>query len=128
MQSLWQSMPCSFADFIIGRDIVLAELEPLTDLLGSLPDKVQFGPRNLVGHVWDKTKEHGVKNLFHALRDRAHDNFKSLKVEYTCLDTSFDAIVLGTNLGIIFLFDRTCKKLSRLPSEVCICVPSWPEL
>lgn len=105
-------------DFVIGRDIVLAELEPLTDLLASLPHKVQFGPRNLVGHVWDKTKEHGVKNLFHALRDRAHDNFKSLKVEYTCLDTSFDAIVLGTNLGIIFLFDRTCKKLSRLPSEV----------
>ena len=106
-----------FTDFLIGRDTVLAELEPLSDLLGSLPHKVQFGPKNLMGHVWERTKEHGVKNLFHALRERTQD--KSLTIEYTCLDVSFDAIVLGTNLGIIFLYDRTCKRLSRLPSEVC---------
>jgi len=106
-------------DFLIGRDIVLAELEPLSDLLDSLPHKVQFGPKNLMGHVWERTKEHGVKNLFHALRERAQDNFKSLTIEYTCLDVSFDAIVLGTNLGIILLYDRTCRRLSRLPSEVC---------
>lgn len=98
----------------------MAELEPLSDLLGSLPHKAQLGPKNLMGHVWDRTKEHGVKNLFHTLRERAHDNFKSLTIEYTCLDVSFDAIVLGTNLGTIFLYDRTCKRLSRLPSEVKI--------
>ena len=73
-----------------------------------------------MGHVWEKTKEHGVKNLFHALRESAQDNFKSLTIEYTCLDVSFDAIVLGTNLGIILLYDRTCGRLSRLPSEVCL--------
>lgn len=106
-------------DFLIGRDIVLAEIEPLSDLLDSLPHKAQFGPKNLMGHVWERTKEHGVKNLFHALRERAQDNFKSLTIEYTCLDVSFDAIVLGTNLGIILLYDRTCRRLSRLPSEVC---------
>lgn len=106
-------------DFLIGRDIVLAELEPLSELLDSLPHKVQFGPKNLMGHVWERTKVHGVKNLFHALRERAQDNFKSLTIDYTCLDVSFDAIVLGTNLGIILLYDRTCSRLSRLPSEVC---------
>lgn len=106
-------------DFLIGRDIVLAELEPLGDLLDSLPHKVQFGPKNLMGHVWERTKEHGVKNLFHALREKAQENFKSLTIEYTCVDVSFDAIVLGTNLGIILLYDRTCRRLSRLPSEVC---------
>ena len=110
---------CLPTDFVIGRDIVLGELEPLTDLLSSLPHKAQFGPKNLMGHVWDRTKEYGVKKIFHTLRDRAHDNLKSLTIEYTCLDVSFDAVVLGTNLGIIFLYDRTCKKLSRLPSEVC---------
>ncbi|KAJ7374251.1 tectonin beta-propeller [Desmophyllum pertusum] len=104
-------------DFLIGRDIVLAELEPLSGLLSSLPHKVQFGPRILMGHVWEKTREHGVKNLFHSLRERAQDNFKSSTIEYTCVDVSFDAIVLGTSLGIIFLYDRTCKRLSRLPSE-----------
>ena len=109
-----------FTDFLIGRDIVLAELEPLSDLLDSLPHKVQFGAKNIMGHVWEKTKEHGVKNLFHALRERAQDNFKSFTIEYTCLDVSFDAIVLGTNLGIILLYDRTCSRLSRLPSEVCL--------
>ena len=106
-------------DFLIGRDIVLAELEPLSDLLSCLPHKAQFGPKNLVGHVWDKTREHGVKNLFHTLKERVQENTKSLPIEYTCVDVSFDAIVLGTNLGIIFLYDRTCKRLSRLPSEVC---------
>ena len=109
-----------FTDFLIGRDTVLAELEPLSELLDSLPHKVQFGARNLMGHVWEKTKEHGVKNLFHALRESAQDNFKSLTIEYTCLDVSFDAIVLGTNLGIVLLYDRTCRRLSRLPSEVCL--------
>ena len=112
-------MTCFPSDFIIGRDIVLAELEPLSDLLSSLPHKAQYGSKNLMGHVWDRTKERGVKNLFSALRERAHDNFKSLTVEYTCLDVSFDAIVLGTNLGVIFLYDQTCRRLSRLPSEVC---------
>lgn len=112
------------ADFVIGRDIVIAELEPLNDLLCTLPHKAQFGPKNLMGHVWDRTKEHGVKNLFHTLRERAHENFKSLTIQYTCLDVSFDAIVLGTNVGVIFLFDRTCKRLSRLPSEVCLMVSS----
>ena len=92
----------------------------MSELLDSLPHKVQFGARNLMGHVWEKTKEHGVKNLFQALRERAQDNFKSLTIEYTCLDVSFDAIVLGTNLGIILLYDRTCRRLSRLPSEVCL--------
>ena len=106
------------ADFIIGRDTVLAELEPLSDLLDSLPHKAQFGPKNLVGHVWDKTREHGVKNLFNTLKERVQENTKSIPIEYTCVDVSFDAIVLGTNIGVIFLFDRTCKKLSRLPSEV----------
>lgn len=97
----------------------MAELEPLSDLLDSLPHKVQFGPKTLMGHVWERTKEHGVKNLFHALRERAQDNFKPISIEYTCLDVSFDAIVLGTNVGVILLYDRTCGRLSRLPSEVC---------
>ena len=107
-------------DFLIGRDIVLEELEPLSNLLDRLPLKAQFGPKNLVGHVWEKTKEYGVKSLFSTLKEKAHDNFKSIKIEYTCFDVSFDAVVLGTNLGIIFLYDRTCKSLSRLPSEVCM--------
>lgn len=105
-------------DFVIGRDIVLSELEPLKDILSCLPYKAQYGTKNLMGHVWDRTKEHGVKNLFNALRERAHDNFKSFTIEYTCFDVSFDAIVLGTNLGAIFLYDKTCKRLSKLPSEV----------
>ncbi|PFX19161.1 tectonin beta-propeller repeat-containing protein 2-like [Stylophora pistillata] len=105
-------------DFVIGRDTVLAELEPLSDLLGSLVHKAQFGPKNLVGHVWDKTREHGVKKLFNTLKERVQENTKSIPIEYTCVDVSFDAIVLGTSIGVIFLYDRTCRKLSRLPSEV----------
>ena len=112
------AMCCLPLDFVIGRDIVLSELEPLKDILSCLPYKAQYGTKNLMGHVWDRTKGHGVKNLFNALKERAHDNFKSFTIEYTCLDVSFDAIVLGTNLGAIFLYDRTCKRLSKLPSEV----------
>ena len=91
----------------------------MSELLDSLPHKVQFGAKNLMGHVWERTKEHGVKNIFNALRERAQDNFKSSTLEYTCLDVSFDAVVLGTNLGIVLLYDRTCRRLLRLPSEVC---------
>lgn len=107
-------------DFVIGRDVVLAELELMSELLDSLPHKAQFGRKNLMGHVWDKAKEHGMKNLFHSLRERAQENPKTLTVEYTCLDVSYDAIVLGTNVGVIFLYDRTCRRLSRVPSEVCV--------
>lgn len=107
-------------DFVIGRDVVLAELELMSELLDSLPHKAQFGRKNLMGHVWDKAKEHGMKNLFHSLKERAQENPKTLTVEYTCLDVSYDAIVLGTNVGVIFLYDRTCRRLSRVPSEVCV--------
>jgi len=105
-------------DFVIGRDVVLAELELMSELLDSLPHKAQFGRKNLMGHVWDKAKEQGMKNLFHSLRERAQENPKTLTVDYTCLDVSYDAIVLGTNVGVIFLYDRTCRRLSRVPSEV----------
>ena len=91
----------------------------MNELLDSLPHKAQFGRKNLMGHVWDKAKERGMKTLFHSLRERAQENSKTLTVDYTCLDVSYDAIVLGTNVGVIFLYDRTCRRLSRVPSEVC---------
>lgn len=105
-------------DFVIGKDIVLAELEPMNEVLDSLPLQAQFGHKNLMGHVWDKAKEHGVKNLLHSLKERAYENTKTQIVEYTCLDVSHDVIVFGTNVGVIFLYDRTCKRLIRLPCEV----------
>lgn len=73
-----------------------------------------------MGYVWERIKEYGVKNLFYVLRERAQDNFKFLVIEYICLDVLFDVIVFGINLGIIFLYDRICRRLLRLLLEVCL--------
>ena len=109
------------ADFVIGRDVVLEEYDSVSDLLSCLPLKAQHGAKSLMGQVHKLRLEHGVqgvKNLFSKVKETAQENLKYVKIEYNCFDASHDVVVLGTNLGVIFLFDRIRKHLSRLVIEV----------
>ena len=108
------------SDLVIGKDVVLEEFEPLSDLLNCLPSKAQLGPKSFVDQVkgFGLLKEYGVKSLLTSLKEKAQDNLKAVKIDYTCFDVSYDVVVLGSNLGVVFLYDRTCKKLSRLSTEV----------
>ena len=41
-----------------------------------------------------------------------------LKVEYTCIDVDEESITIGCNLGILFMWSRRNKTLSRFVCEV----------
>lgn len=112
-----------FADFVIGRDVVLEELDTLSDLLSCLPQKAQYGARSLMEQVNKlRLNQHrgvsNIKNLISKVKEKAQENFRSVNIVYSCFDASHDVFVLGTNLGIIFLFDRIGKHLSKLVIEV----------
>ncbi|XP_065660832.1 tectonin beta-propeller repeat-containing protein 2 [Hydra vulgaris] len=94
-------------ELVLGQDVVLREKVPLKELLDLLPHKAQLGFTGLKDK-WSKNKS--LKNII----NRSND---ALKVQYTCLDVSNKSIVIGCNMGIVFLYTREEKKLSRLFCE-----------
>ena len=98
---------------VLGEDVVLRERERLKDLLESLPSKAQLGFSGLK----DKWNNRGDKGLKEMVTAAAKTN-DPLVVEYTCLDVTPAIIVFGSNLGIVYLYDRKSGKLSRFVCEV----------
>ncbi|KAK3591291.1 hypothetical protein CHS0354_004340 [Potamilus streckersoni] len=75
-------------EFLDKQNMVLREHEPLTHLLSLIPRKIQKG---MLG-------THSQLNLI-------------------CIDAMEDFIALGSNVGILFLYDRNKGSIERLKSE-----------
>lgn len=97
---------------VLGEDVVLRERERLTHLLELLPSKAQLGFSGLK----DKWNNRGDKGLKQIVTAAAKTN-DPLVVEYTCLDVTPATIVFGSNLGIVYVYDRRTSKLSKFVCE-----------
>ena len=96
----------------LGQDIVLREKETLNDLLTALPQKAQLGFS-------------GLKEKFYQRNDgvlkEVQKNEKQngpLRLEYTCINATEKILVLGCNLGIIFIYNRILKAITKFTCEV----------
>ena len=47
-------------------------------------------------------------------------NTQTEALEVTCIDANKDFIALGSNIGIVFLYDRSKRTIERLRSDVSI--------
>ena len=98
---------------ILGEDVVLREREQLTDLLGLLPLRAQLGFSGLK-EKWNNRGDKGLKDMISA----AAKTNDPLMVEYTCLDVTLKTIVFGSNLGIVYMYDRATRRLSKFVCDV----------
>ena len=98
---------------ILGEDVVLREREQLTDLLDLLPLRAQLGFSGLK-EKWHKRGDKGLKDMISA----AAKTNDPLMVEYTCLDVTPKTIVFGSNLGIVYFYDRATRRLSKFVCDV----------
>ena len=99
---------------ILGQDIVLREKDALKDLLRLLPRKAQLGFSGLK-EKWSNRGDTGLMKIIAAAKTN-----DSLRVEYTCIDVNNESITIGCNLGIVFMYSRDEKTLSRFICEVRI--------
>jgi len=98
---------------VLGEDVVLKEREQLTDLLNQLPLKAQLGFSGLKDK-WNNRGDKGLKDMISA----AAKTNDPLIVEYTCIDVTPKTIIFGSNLGVVYLYDRGTRKLSKFICEV----------
>ena len=98
---------------ILGEDVVLREREQLTELLDLLPLRAQLGFSGLK-EKWNKRGDKGLKDMISA----AAKTNDPLMVEYTCLDVTSKTLVFGSNLGIVYLYDRATRRLSKFVCDV----------
>lgn len=59
-----------------------------------------------------------LTELFNKLPTRIKKGLLQKDIKLTCVDVLTEYLVLGTNVGSIFLFDRKTKHLLTLPCEV----------
>lgn len=61
------------------------------------------------------------ETLYHFLNSlptKAQRGLFSMDIDYTCIDVSPEYIALGTNVGVVFLYDRLGLTLQRLSCQV----------
>ena len=97
---------------VLGQDVVLRERDSLDDLLSQLPRKAQLGFSGLK-EKWSGKSDKSLIKIISAAKGN-----EPLKVEYTCMDVDSDSITIGCNLGILFMYSRNSKTLSRFVCEV----------
>lgn len=59
-----------------------------------------------------------LTNLFNLLPTKSHSGLFYHDVKLTCIDVLPEFLALGTNLGIVYWYDRKNKSLQRLRCEV----------
>lgn len=80
----------SVADSLLHQNPILKEHEPLTTLLGLIPAKAQKGM------------------------------FSECELQLTCIAANGDYLALGTNVGLVFMYNRKKRCLDRLRCDVSI--------
>lgn len=61
-----------------------------------------------------------LSDLFNILPSKVQNGIFPQDVKITCIDALEDFLVLGTNVGIVYWYDRKKKTLQRLRCEVDI--------
>lgn len=61
-----------------------------------------------------------LTELFNKLPTKIKNGIFYKDIKLTCIDVLPEYLVLGTNVGSIFLLDRKTKNLSRFSCEVCL--------
>ena len=100
---------------VLGEDVVLREREQLSDLLHLLPLRAQLGFSGLKDK-WNNRGDKGLKDMI-SVAAKTND---PLMVEYTCLDVTSKSIVFGSNLGIVYMYDRATRRLSKFICDVSL--------
>lgn len=59
-----------------------------------------------------------LTELFNKLPTKVKNGLFQKDIKLTCVDILTEYLVLGTNVGSIYLFDRKINNLLRLPCEV----------
>ena len=96
----------------LGQDVVLREKETLNDLLAALPQKAQLGFSGLKEKFYQRND---------AVLKEVQKNEKQngpLRLEYTCINATEKILVIGCNLGIIFIYNRILKAITKFTCEV----------
>lgn len=57
-------------------------------------------------------------HLLSVLPLKAQKGLSSIPIDYTCLDVTPEFIALGTNVGLVLLYDRLAQTLQRLNCKV----------
>lgn len=60
-----------------------------------------------------------LSDVFNKLPSKIQNGIFPQDVKVTCIDALSDFLVLGTNVGIVYWYDRKKKNLQRLRCEVC---------
>lgn len=61
-----------------------------------------------------------LTELFNKLPTKITKGLLQKDIKLTCVDVLTEYLVLGTNVGLIYLFDRKTRNLLSLPCEVYI--------
>lgn len=61
-----------------------------------------------------------LTDLFNRLPSKSQSGLFYHDVKLTCVDVLSEFIALGTNLGIVYWYDRKSKNLQRLRCEVSL--------
>lgn len=96
----------------LGQDIVLREKETFNDLITALPQKAQLGFSGLKEKFYQRNDA-----VLKELQKNEKQN-GPLRLEYTCINATEKILVLGCNLGIIFIYNRILKAITKFTCEV----------
>ncbi|GFS40087.1 hypothetical protein NPIL_576442 [Nephila pilipes] len=56
-------------------------------------------------------------HLLHLIPSRAQKALSTFDIEFTCIDADGHYIAIGTNIGIVYVFDRRTNNLNRLRND-----------
>ena len=59
-----------------------------------------------------------LTNLLRTVPHKAQKGFSWWDIEWTCLDASREFVAVGTDIGIVYLYDRHAGSLQRLHLKV----------
>ena len=60
-----------------------------------------------------------LHHLLNAIPQKAQRGLRTSSVDLTCIDITREYVAVGSNIGIIFLYDRDKQTVQRLKCQVC---------
>lgn len=94
-----------------------------SSLIFSEEDEEQMFTRSADLNKCHLQEHEPLSHLLSILPQKAQKGLSSLPIEYTCIDVTPEYIALGTNVGLVLLYDRLAQSLQRLNCKVVIVNP-----
>lgn len=63
-----------------------------------------------------------LTDLFSKLPTKSQNGIFQQEIKLTCFDVLPEFLALGTNIGVVYWFDRKKKDIQRLRCEVCLII------